>query len=142
MEQNPVILSAIRDSLRTHLREYINNREYIVDREYNYILPSNDDLSSAILLDVITRFGSPGNDNFHKHMKEHRKTQIKNIGKYTKIKDLNSVSDTCAICIESFKLGQFHRKLKCNHCFHKKCIDTWFMKNHSECPMCRAQILD
>jgi hypothetical protein len=137
MEQHPVILSAIRDSLRTHLREYI------VNREYNYILPNNDDLSSAILLDVITRFGSPGNDNFHKFMKEHRKTQIKNIGKYTKIKDLDSFTDnTCSICIDSFEIGQFHRKLKCGHCFHKKCIDTWFKKNHSECPMCRTTILN
>ena len=75
METNPVILNAIRDSLQTHLRNYI------VNREYQYILPDNDDLSSAILLDVITRFGSPGNDNFHKHMKEHRKSQIKKIGK-------------------------------------------------------------
>ena len=137
MEQNPVILNAIRDSLRTHLRDYI------IRGEYNYILPSNDDLSSAILLDVITRFGSPGNDDFHKHMKEHRKTQIKNIGKYTKIKDLESFSDqTCSICIDNFEIGQFHRKLKCNHCFHKKCIDRWFKKNHSECPMCRTKILN
>jgi hypothetical protein len=136
METNPVILEAIRDSLRTHLRSYITNQEY------QYILPSNDDLSSAILLDVITRFGSPGNDTFHKHMKEHRKTQIKKIGKYTKIKNLDELNDqTCPVCIETFELGQFHRKLKCSHCFHKKCIDKWFSKGHSECPLCRTNII-
>jgi hypothetical protein len=136
METNPIIINAIRESLTTHLREYILNREY------DYFIPDNDDLSSAILLDVITRFGSPGNDNFHKHMKEHRKTQIKNIGKYTKIKNLDELSDqTCSICISDFETGQFHRKLKCGHCFHKKCIDKWFTKNHSDCPLCRAVII-
>ena len=139
MNENQFILSAIRDSLQTHLREY--RQGYIVNGEYNYILPDSDDLSSAILLDVITRFGSPGNDNFHKHMKEHRKKQIKSIGKYTKIKDLEPFTDNCSICIDQFEIGQFHRKLKCGHCFHKKCIDTWF-KNHSECPMCRETIIN
>ena len=137
METNPVILNAIRDSLQTHLRNYI------VNREYQYILPDNYDLSSAILLDVITRFGSPGNDNFHKHMKEHRKSQIKKIGKYTKIKSLEDFSDnTCSSCIDQFEVGQFHRKFDCNHCFHKKCIDRWFKSNHSECPLCRKVIIN
>jgi hypothetical protein len=137
METHPIIIEAIRDSLRTHIRQYI------VNREYDYYLPDNDDLSSAILLDVITRFGSPGNDNFHKHMKQYRKLQIKGIGKYTKIKNIESLPDqTCSICIDQFQVGQFHRILKCKHCFHKKCIDTWFTKNHSECPLCRTVIIE
>ena len=35
-------------------------------------------------------------------------------------------------------------KLKCGHCFHKKCIKSWFMKtdmdSSKQCPMCRENI--
>lgn len=100
---------------------------YLVDEEYNYILPERDDVTSIILLEIVTRFGSPGNDLIKK------KT---NLGKYQKVKITDNFED-CPICLESFKLNQFYRKLECNHVFHKKCIDRWFKKDNLNCPMCR-----
>jgi hypothetical protein len=130
----PILIQAIRESLERHLEELV------VNQEYDYYIPDNDDLSSIILLDIINRFGSPGNDDFHRHMKEHRKNQIKSLGKYKKIKNSDIFEDKCSICIDTFKVGEFHRKLSCNHCFHKKCIDSWFKKKN-ECPLCRAVII-
>ncbi|XP_019154306.1 PREDICTED: RING-H2 finger protein ATL64-like [Ipomoea nil] len=43
----------------------------------------------------------------------------------------------CAVCLESFKVGDKCRLLKCNHCFHAQCIDSW-LKNTAFCPICRA----
>jgi Ring finger domain len=49
--------------------------------------------------------------------------------------------DLCAIC-----LGDLHRTPsevdagECHHCFHKKCIGTWILRDHDECPYCRTPI--
>lgn len=43
----------------------------------------------------------------------------------------------CAVCLENFKVGDKCRLLKCNHCFHAHCIDSWLI-NTAVCPICRA----
>jgi hypothetical protein len=149
---------AIQDALRNNIaniyrdtvrninirRRYFNDPPtggYTLNEELEYILPDRDDISSTILLDIVTRFGSPGNDSIHDHIKTHRKNQIKNI-QYKKIKELGDLPPECPICLEEFKCGEYYRKLECSHCFHKKCIDRWFKKDHSECPMCRKKIIN
>tara|TARA_B110000037_G_C16966559_1_gene443229 strand:- start:196 stop:900 length:705 start_codon:yes stop_codon:yes gene_type:complete len=55
---------------------------------------------------------------------------------------INTESDTeCNICMDNYKYKQYKRILpKCNHVFHKKCIDNWLKKN-SSCPVCRTEFL-
>ena len=48
-----------------------------------------------------------------------------------------STSDSCIICYD--KLGQNVTKTKCNHLFHKGCLDTWLGRS-SECPMCKKNL--
>lgn len=45
-------------------------------------------------------------------------------------------SDTCSICHEDLNNGQPKTTLECFHCYHTKCILTWFSKNN-QCPYCR-----
>ena len=120
---------------------YYNNPPvggYVIDEEHNYIFPDDDDFTSRVLIDIVTSFGSPGNDSF---LKTQRKNQIKSIN-YHKVKKTDILLDeTCSICIDTFKCGEYHRTLSCSHSFHKKCIDRWFKKDHSECPMCRTKII-
>lgn len=50
-----------------------------------------------------------------------------------------SASD-CSVCLSEFEDGDHIRLLpKCNHAFHRHCIDTW-LKSHCNCPLCRAGI--
>ena len=52
-------------------------------------------------------------------------------------KNDNHYLDECIICLDSLNYKQYKRILPyCNHFFHKKCIDKWFLKN-SCCPICR-----
>ena len=85
-------------------------------------------------------FGVPESEPDHKKV---RRDQIKNIGKYHRVKkDDPLLESTCSICLDEYKIGEFHRTLDCNHCYHKKCIDRWFKKDRNECPMCRSKILN
>lgn len=111
---------------------------YIVDEEEEYILADNDDISSSVILEMVTRFGSPETDLFMKNL---RRDQIKSMGKCKKVKAENVFEEVCPICLENFKENEFYRNLDCNHMFHKKCIDRWFRKDHSDCPMCRKQVI-
>jgi hypothetical protein len=43
--------------------------------------------------------------------------------------------DECAICYDTIN-GNDKNILKCNHIFHKNCIEKWFQKSH-HCPLCR-----
>ena len=141
------ITNMYRDSIRIS-RRYYNNppfRGYQLDDEQEYILSEdNDDISSIIFLDIATRFGSPGSDSCLLETKQIRKNKIKHIGRYKRIKktDKELLELTCPICIDLFKEGEYYRNLDCSHVFHKRCIDRWFIKDHSECPMCRKTIIN
>ena len=56
---------------------------------------------------------------------------------YKKIKECGN--DSCYICYELYKLGEYKRSLHCGHHFHKKCIDKW-LKTNVSCPLCRNDI--
>jgi hypothetical protein len=52
------------------------------------------------------------------------------------IKQSDIFCGDCAICLEPFKLRQHAKKLRCEHMFHKKCIDKWLNRSQL-CPCCR-----
>uniref|UniRef100_A0A5B7BIH6 RING-type domain-containing protein n=1 Tax=Davidia involucrata TaxID=16924 RepID=A0A5B7BIH6_DAVIN len=46
----------------------------------------------------------------------------------------------CAVCLESFKEGEWCRSLPvCNHMFHENCVDNWLTKVPN-CPICRSRV--
>ncbi|XP_019056702.1 PREDICTED: RING-H2 finger protein ATL52-like [Tarenaya hassleriana] len=59
--------------------------------------------------------------------------------KYKKSDGFVDCSD-CSVCLSEFQENESLRLLpKCNHAFHVPCIDTW-LKSHSNCPLCRANL--
>ncbi len=46
----------------------------------------------------------------------------------------------CSICFDEIS-GEDQTVLKCEHLFHKNCIDTWFEKSH-RCPLCRNSLFN
>ncbi|XP_049412103.1 RING-H2 finger protein ATL51-like [Solanum stenotomum] len=60
--------------------------------------------------------------------------------KYKKCDGLLTEGTDCSVCLSEFQEDESLRLLpKCSHAFHVMCIDTW-LKSHSNCPLCRAQI--
>ncbi|XP_063234618.1 E3 ubiquitin-protein ligase RNF126-A-like isoform X2 [Bacillus rossius redtenbacheri] len=47
----------------------------------------------------------------------------------------------CSVCWDDFTLGEFVRKLKCEHIYHENCIVPW-LQLHGTCPICRKSLND
>jgi hypothetical protein len=79
----------------------------------------------------------------HTNINMNQFIKILNLSSFYKSKNNNL---QCSICYEHLQPNEFLRKLKCNHEFHKKCIDKWlytqFKDNRDEytCPLCRQNI--
>ncbi|XWS64117.1 hypothetical protein CRYUN_Cryun06bG0159300 [Craigia yunnanensis] len=45
----------------------------------------------------------------------------------------------CAVCLSKIEDDDEMRELRCNHLFHKVCLDRWLGYSHSKtCPICRT----
>lgn len=46
----------------------------------------------------------------------------------------------CLVCLCDFEADEEARKLvKCEHMFHKICIDQWLTTGRNSCPLCRGE---
>ncbi|XVE65306.1 hypothetical protein DITRI_Ditri07aG0170300 [Diplodiscus trichospermus] len=62
------------------------------------------------------------------------------IFRYKKCDGLIEGTD-CSVCLSEFQEDESLKLLpKCSHAFHVHCIDTW-LRSHSNCPLCRANII-
>ncbi|XP_010550471.1 PREDICTED: receptor homology region, transmembrane domain- and RING domain-containing protein 1 [Tarenaya hassleriana] len=52
----------------------------------------------------------------------------------------NHAGETCAICLEDYRLGENLRLLPCQHSFHLSCVDSWLTKWGTSCPVCKLDI--
>ena len=100
---------------------------------------------------TITTFNTIADMILYNNIEDYNKNIItknditKYLGKYIRIKNDDKLlknNECCSICLGEYRLGEYKRELKCNHQFHKKCIDKWFKKNKRECPICRKNLFD
>lgn len=48
----------------------------------------------------------------------------------------------CAVCLCKMKEREEIRVLKCEHVFHRDCLDTWWVGfNRATCPLCRDSVM-
>ena len=53
--------------------------------------------------------------------------------------NIDQTDTVCCICLEYYVNNIELRVLKCEHIFHKECLDKWFRCN-KVCPLCRSDI--
>nr|GLL34057.1 RING-H2 finger protein ATL67-like [Ipomoea trifida] len=46
----------------------------------------------------------------------------------------------CAVCLCKIEEGEEVRDLRCEHVFHKVCLDRWLGTGRSTCPLCRNHV--
>ncbi|KAJ8648554.1 hypothetical protein MRB53_001577 [Persea americana] len=46
----------------------------------------------------------------------------------------------CAVCLCNIEEGEEMRELRCEHLFHRGCLDAWLGYRHLTCPICREAL--
>ncbi|OAY24369.1 E3 ubiquitin-protein ligase Os04g0590900 [Manihot esculenta] len=137
---SPLVISIIVASAFLLVSYYIIISKYCGNSNNSARVRENQDLIDQVELE--------NNHNPSLHEPWHVSTTgldeiiIKSITmvKYKKGDGLIEGTD-CSVCLSEFQEDDSLRLLpKCSHAFHVYCIDTW-LKSHSNCPLCRANIV-
>lgn len=47
----------------------------------------------------------------------------------------------CVFCLSDIEAGEEVRELRCEHLFHRRCLDPWLVLRRPTCPLCRDALL-
>lgn len=113
--------------------------EKLIDCKEKHKETTNYPVSKALQNTIPSSSGS-GNNNTRK---QDTKSIIKQKWKEFLYSDTKATPKVCAICLESFSVGDdlcLSYNKECDHVFHKDCIIKWLI-NHEDCPNCRSTFI-
>jgi len=126
--EDEIIENLLDIELNDPVREY---EEYII----NEIYPDPDNMTYDQMMELEEQMGVVS-----KALPKEKLKKIK-VMAYNKrnIEKLKLKQDSCCICMEKFKENEKIRFIKCNHIFHKFCLDEWLSKAKT-CPLCKVEV--
>ena len=123
------------------IMQIVQEDDNTISLVFNIEIPADDSDDDMIIMHNTHHNHNHNHNNITK--KCNKRQRLAHLGRYQKIssKDpLLAENQTCAICLDGYKYGEFKRTMtKCTHIFHKKCIDKWLADSKKmHCPVCRT----
>jgi len=121
-----------------------NNNKFSINQPNNLNINNNNDfinnylrISNMTYEELLNLENKIGDVN-----KGLNQEEIDNLGEeiYNSFINLTESTKKCIICLSDFFEGEKIRYLKCNHFFHKDCIDNW-LKLQKKCPTCNQEVI-
>ncbi|KAH0856933.1 hypothetical protein HID58_085194 [Brassica napus] len=106
-------------------------------------LPNHQDEPSGLSIGSIfnsTYFLDPQDDPQDEPSGGLSSTLVQKLPQFKTSKPARPDGSECVVCLDGFRKGRWCRRLPgCGHVFHRKCVDTWFLRADT-CPTCRARV--
>ncbi|GMY05897.1 e3 ubiquitin-protein ligase rha2a [Fagus crenata] len=80
--------------------------------------------------------------SFSKHYYQHDLPEISEEASIARFKCKPEVTEDieCAVCLCKIEEGEEIRELRCEHLFHRDCLDRWLGSKRATCPLCRGSL--
>ena len=101
--------------------------------EYNNLL-DNTNMINQIMGQIINIPNQNNQEDINITMDKNDIDNLK-ILKYSKESLTN-----CSICLMDVCKDDYYYEIKCNHIFHKKCLEKWLEEYNYICPVCRTEL--
>jgi hypothetical protein len=135
----------LNEIYQNNLNESYNDSQISV----SFIIIHNEDNPQFenLLSNIINNYDQIDNEEINLfNLESHPKLTVDSkqinsiLGKGIKLNENDKLikeSEICSVCLEHFSINDYKRTLKCDHSFHKTCIDYWLKHNNRTCPICR-----
>lgn len=116
----------------------------VVDEELEEAVEADNSMSYELMLRLGERLGDVKSERWSRIAREKIDQQptFKFDPEAVKGMDENDCNVKCLVCQFAYEKDETLRRMtRCNHCFHKDCIDQWLMSKDF-CPYCRKSIVE
>jgi len=115
-------------NIRNINQDYNNNRNIISN-----LFGERENVVNNSVSDIITLFTT----NYIHSIQNNIENEKYTYSFYSGLKEELKKNDNCSICFEQLDNNNLLIVTKCNHIYHEKCMNKWFMLNKT-CPLCRS----
>ena len=111
----------------------VNQQNNQITFEYNNLL-NNTNLISQMMGQIINTTNQNNQEDVNITMDKNDIDNLK-ILRYS-----NESSTNCSICLMDVNKDDHYYEIKCNHIFHRKCLEKWLEEYNYVCPVCRTEL--
>jgi len=126
----PISMNSSPEDITSRLQEVVNS--IINDTDVGSLQPVSAGVSMTPIISGAT---------VNLNQENNQRLTLQDINNNTEVFINNDLEQKCHICNELYKENDIcRRNIKCGHCFHQSCIDTWYSENN-KCPICNQLII-
>jgi hypothetical protein len=133
-------MNIVRNAIRNiYTRDFIRNQ---INRRTLYHMFSSVVFNHVDNISMLDHLESSNMESVKLTVSEDELNKIPTFEYQNLSSEIQSFNDACSICKMDYLPTDEIRHIKCNHIFHKECIDPWLLNENHKCPVCREEVAD